>query len=324
MHPILFRIPSPWGEIPIYSYGVMLGLSLIVAWYFIMYVGSKREGLDKELMANCFIVTAIAGIVGSRILYILTNLDDFETPASWFSARTGGLVAYGGFLGGFAGSLAYLRTKRVPILVWSDVVTPALASGLFFTRIGCWLYGCDFGKPLAGDAPGFLKSLGTFPRWDFATDGLACAQEVHGSPAWVQHVRAHDLSDAATASLPVHPTQLYESLAGLVIFGVALLVWRRRKFRGQVTFAVVGLYAIWRFFVEMYRDDPERGFAFGFSTSQLISLALLPVAIAGYVVVQKRFRERGDLVVPESAKAGEKKEAPAAPKKRPAKVKRDR
>lgn len=307
MHPILVQIPTPWGAIPIYSYGVMLGLSLIVAWYFIMYWGHKKEGLDKELMANCFIVTAIVAIVGARLLYILTNLDHFNSFGEWFAFRSGGLVAYGGFLGGFLGSWLYMRSKGVPILAWADIVAPTLGSGLFFTRIGCYLYGCDFGEPLKKTAPGWLKTLGTFPHWQYGATGgpkLLCDQTIDGSPAWSWHVSQYDLPTTASASLPVHPTQLYSSLAGMLLFGIAMLVWRNRKFRGQVILAMTGSYAVWRFIIEYVRDDPQRGEAFGFTTSQLISMALVPVVVLAYLALQKRWREHGDVAIPASALAG--------------------
>ncbi len=305
MYPILFHVPTPWGVIPIYSYGVMLGLSLIAAWYLIMSLGAKKEGLDRELMANCFILTAIAGLLGSRVLYIVTNPSEFSTVTSWFSFRTGGLVAYGGFIGGFLGSYIYLRIKKVPLLAWADVVAPALGLGLMFTRVGCWLYGCDFGTRLGKHAPSWLASLGTFPKWQNLDGGrkLLVGSAMSGSPPWLEHVQKYGLPDTATASFPVHPTQLYAAVAGLAIFGLALYVWKHRTFRGQVLFTVVSAYAVWRFLIEYIRDDPERGFAFGFSTSQLISMVLLPVAVIGYVVVRGLARDRGETPIPSAALA---------------------
>ncbi|MGB9339316.1 MAG: prolipoprotein diacylglyceryl transferase family protein, partial [Polyangiales bacterium] len=82
MHPVLFSIPTPWGAIPIYSYGVMLGSSLLFAWYYIMYMGKKVEGYNRELLASCFTWTAVGAIVGARLLYILTNLDSYDSFAS--------------------------------------------------------------------------------------------------------------------------------------------------------------------------------------------------------------------------------------------------
>ena len=303
MHPILVHIPTPWGAIPIYSYGVMLGTSLLVGWYFIMYAGVKKENFNRELLANTFTVTAIAAIVGSRILYILTNLNEYQTIGQWFQLRRGGLVAYGGFLGGFLGAWVYLRMKKVPLMPWADLVAPTLGSGLMITRIGCYLYGCDFGKPLKDGAPEWLKSAGTFPRWDMSeAPKLACDQAINGSPAYQHHMSQHyELMAGRAESLPVHPTQIYESLAGLVLFLVGVWVLKNRKFRGQVFIVVAALYSVWRFCVEFLRDDPERGALWGFSTSQWIALAILPLAAYAYLALQKRARERGEEPLPTHA-----------------------
>jgi prolipoprotein diacylglyceryltransferase len=158
MHPILFKIPLPhWnlpkflggGELhafPIYAYGVMLGLSLVVGWYISLTM-AKQDGLPRETMANNYVFTAICAIVGARVLYILTNLSEFHSWKDYLAIRSGGLVAYGGFLGGFIGSWIYCNRKGVRLQAWADVAVPSLASGLLFTRIGCYLFGCDFGKP---------------------------------------------------------------------------------------------------------------------------------------------------------------------------------
>ncbi len=97
----------------------------------------------------------------------------------------GGLVAYGGFLGGYIGSWLYLQRHNLRLMPWADVAVPSLASGLLITRIGCYLFGCDFGKRLPDGAPGFLKKLGTFPKWTEGTlDGGL------GSPAYAKHFEA--------------------------------------------------------------------------------------------------------------------------------------
>jgi phosphatidylglycerol:prolipoprotein diacylglycerol transferase len=171
-----------------------------------------------------------------------------------FAMRRGGLVAYGGFLGGLAGSYFFLRRHRIPLLPWADVAVPSLASGLMITRIGCYLFGCDFGQPLKESAPAFLKKLGTFPRWDDGT-----LEHGSGAPAWVQHVKERGLSPTSTASLPVHPTQIYESLVGLLL--LALLLWARKKqkFRGEIFFLFAFSYGVCRYLLEILRDDAERG-----------------------------------------------------------------
>ncbi|MCC6873003.1 MAG: prolipoprotein diacylglyceryl transferase [Sandaracinaceae bacterium] len=267
MHPVLFEL----GSLRVFSYGVMLGVSLIVAWFLIMWL-CKRERFSRDVAATAYIVTAVTALAGSRLLYVVTNPDEFAELGQVLALSTGGLVAYGGFLGGLAGAAIYLGIRRMSLLSWGDMVAPALGTGLGLTRIGCYLFGCDFGARLSDAAPGWLQSLGTFPS---------------GSPAHLHHVATLGLSRAAAESYAVHPTQLYESLAGVALFGVAMTVWRYRKFRGQVLLVVALLYGVWRFGIEYVRDDPERGFAFGFSTSQLISLLIVPVCALLYFVLHR-------------------------------------
>lgn len=269
-------------NLPIYSYGVMLGLSLVVGWYLTLTL-AERDGLPKETMANCYVITALAAILGSRVLYVVTNPDEFKQASDFFALRRGGLVAYGGFLGGYLGSWVYLRMHKIRLMPWADVAVPSLASGLLITRIGCYLFGCDFGKRLSDNAPGFLKKLGTFPHWPQGT-----LEGSEGAPAFARHLDivgryspAGDELMKMGHSYPVHPTQIYESLVGLVL--LVLLLWQRKhqKFRGQIFFLFAFGYGYLRFLIEILRDDSERG-EFGPMMGEhwLISGALLVMGIA--------------------------------------------
>lgn len=245
--------------LPIYSYGAMLGLSLVVGWYLTLTL-AERDGLPKEVMANCYVFTAFAAIAGARLLYVATNLEEFKTATDVFALGKGGFVAYGGFLGGFFGSWGYLSRFKIRLLPWADVAVPSLASGLLITRIGCYLFGCDFGKRLPDSAPAFLKTIGTFPHWASGT-----VAHGDGAPAYLRHLdvfRGTELGATVVrnnASLPVHPTQVYESLVGLALLG--LLLWQRKslKFRGQVFLVFTFAYGTLRFLLEIIRDDAERG-----------------------------------------------------------------
>ena len=319
MHPILFKIPLPhWnlpkflggGELhafPIYAYGVMLGLSLVVGWYISLTL-AKQDGLPRETMANNYVFTAICAIIGSRVLYILTNLEEFHGWRDYLAIRSGGLVAYGGFLGGFLGSWYFCARRKIRLLAWADAAVPSLASGLLFTRIGCFLFGCDFGKKLSdttiacaeatSDAPvagcggvkhfflHLLEKAGTFPEWHYdhklatwlkpGSDEYVAAVRDHkdqilsGSPAWAQHFG--DPTTQSTVrelhhSIPVHPTQIYESVAGLFLLAVLFLARRNIKkrqaagtpfFRGELFVVFTFGYGVLRFLIEIVRDDAER------------------------------------------------------------------
>ncbi len=278
------------APIPIYSYGVMLGLSLVVGWYLTLTL-AKKDGLPQETMANNYVITAVAAIAGSRILYVLTNLSEFDSPIDIFALRRGGLVAYGGFLGGFVGSWWYLRRNKIPLLPWADVAVPSLASGLMITRIGCYLFGCDFGRPLCGveglpgcataeAAPVWLQKLGTFPRWPQGLLHEGNASE--GAPAWSQHMRDKLIDASSTGSLPVHPTQLYESLVGMTLLGVLLFARTKQKFRGQIFLLFTFAYGVARYMLEILRDDKERG-SIPISSGKHVMVALgLAILAAGF------------------------------------------
>jgi phosphatidylglycerol:prolipoprotein diacylglycerol transferase len=280
MHPILFELPTPWGQQPIYAYGVLLGLSLLVGWQITLLLG-KQADINPAILGDSYLTAAICGVVGARSLYILTHRDEFSSLAQWFDLRSGGLIAYGGMLGGFAGAALHSRIKHLSLLDIADCAAPAIAVGLFLTRIGCYLYGCDFGTRLSEGAPAWLARLGTFPHWSEQDSGL------RGSPAFLHHVDAYGLPREAMYSLPVHPTQLYEALLALGLAVLCLWRFQRRAFLGQILLILCMSYGSARFLLEYLRDDPERGEALGFSIAQLISLCLVPIAAIAYTLLRK-------------------------------------
>jgi phosphatidylglycerol:prolipoprotein diacylglycerol transferase len=265
MRPVLFHITP---HIPIYSYGVMLGLSLVVGWYITLGL-CERDGMDRDLMGRCYVWTAVSAVAGSRILYVLTNLDRFDNFIDIFKVNQGGLVAYGGFLGGFFGSLVFCRIKKIRLLAWADCAVPSLCSGLMITRLGCLMYGCDFGKP-----------------WN----GAWAIHFPEGSPAYNQQRIQGLLEPHATQSLAVHPTQLYESLNGLILLALLFLVRRYRKFSGEMFVAFTMGYGVLRFIVEDLRADAQRGNIGPLSTSQFIGVTTFALGAACLAWLYARYR----------------------------------
>jgi phosphatidylglycerol:prolipoprotein diacylglycerol transferase len=291
MHPVLFELPTPWGPQPIYSYGVMLGVSLIVGWQVMMALG-KRAGVPGNVLADLYLTAAVTGLIGARALYVWTHPDEFSSVGQWFDLRGGGLVAYGALIGGFVGAAVHARIAKVSLLRVGDAATPAITLGLFFTRLGCYLYGCDFGTRLSASSPAWLARLGRFPHWDEAQHGL------RGSPAFLHHVNAYGLARDADFSFPVHPVQLYEGALGLALAVLAFRLYRRRQFDGQLFLGFTVVYGVMRFVLDYIRDDPERGDIVGFSISQFMSLLLVPLAAIGYSVLRKRARETTPSIAP--------------------------
>ncbi|HVJ21107.1 MAG TPA: prolipoprotein diacylglyceryl transferase family protein [Polyangiaceae bacterium] len=274
------------GPLPIMSYGALLAASLAAGWILTLRL-AERAGMARDVAAHAYVVTAIAGLVGARLLYVVTNPGEFQSLAEIVALSSGGLTAYGGFLGGFAGAWWSLRRLGAPFLLWADAAVPSVALGLALTRVGCYLHGCDFGRPLSEQNASLLRKLGTFPRW---ADGVLAGS---GSPAWVDHVLRKGLSPAAPSSLPVHPTQLYEALVGVGLFALSLFWFPRRRFAGELFLIVVFAYGGARFMLELFRDDAERGL-FGPALPGLLWVALgLLVAGASVVVLGLSRSRRG-------------------------------
>jgi len=269
LHPIIIKIPVPFiGQVPIYSYGVMLGLSFIGGWYLAIRF-AERDGLDSEKMKKCYVQTAFCAVIGARLLYFIANPAKMSSPWDFFKVNEGGLVAYGGFLGGLLGSVAFCWANKVRLLAWADCAVPSLGLGLACTRIGCFLYGCDFGAPTqVAWAVRFPREA---PAWDRQLDlGLITASDAH--------------------SLGVHPTQLYESAFGLVLLGLTLAVRRYRRFSGEVFLFFFAAYGVVRSYFETLRADTQRGGIGPVTTSQIIGLSSLALAIAAYVVLYRRWK----------------------------------
>jgi phosphatidylglycerol:prolipoprotein diacylglycerol transferase len=268
-----------WDPVPIYSYGVMLGLSLIAGWYLAIKLATD-EGLPREQIASCYMWTAVMAVIASRLLYVITNWSDFEGHlVDIVKVNKGGLVAYGGFLGGFFASWAYCVKHKIPILKWADNAVPSISLGLAMTRIGCFLYGCDFGArtnlPWAVRFPGPSR---------FAA---------YGSPAYELHLRKYDLPPGATASFPVHPTQLYETLLGLSLVVACLIVRKYRKIDGYVFLTFIWGYGVVRFLLEFIRDDEQRGGYGQMSTSQIIAVVTSLAGIGLFIYLRDRARRSG-------------------------------
>jgi phosphatidylglycerol:prolipoprotein diacylglycerol transferase len=263
------------GPMPLYGFGVLFCAALLAGWVLSQRL-AHLQGLSGDVIARCYFTTAVSGLAGARVLYVLTNLRDFHSLADVLAFRSGGLVFYGGVLGGFLGSLVSLRRSGVPWLAWADVAAPCLALGSMLGRVGCYLAGCDYGVRLGPNAPRFLVRLGTFPHWP---DGVA--GPFAGSPAWVDQVLYRNLPLDSATSLPVHPTQLYESVLAGALFAALLGLLPRRRFRGEVFLAFVAGYGALRFLLETVRDDPERGL-YGPSgpPALLWSLGFLVLAVA--------------------------------------------
>jgi phosphatidylglycerol:prolipoprotein diacylglycerol transferase len=263
------------GPFAVYSFGALLSCAMLAGW--VSTVRSSRiEGLPARATTNACLGATVAGFFGARLLYVLTNLKDFRSWGEVVALQNGGLTFYGGAVAGTLGAYWILRRHRLPFFAWADAAAPGIALSMCIGRFGCYLAGCDYGTPLSVRAPSWIKRLGTFPRWPDDVAGSAA-----GSPAWVEHVLSGRVPLTAKASLPVHPTELYEAAASLLFFAGLIALRPLRRFRGQSFVMLVLAYGFTRFVLEGLRGDPERGQWGPLSVSQwMAAVFAIPLVIA--------------------------------------------
>ncbi len=213
MHPVLFRI----GGFPVYSYGAMLFVAL-VAGVFVAGREFTRKGLDRAPLYTLVAVIAIAGLVGSRVFFVLGHLSEFSGRwSAVFDINTVGLVYYGGLVFAFPAALLTVKWLKIPSETAAAAAGLALPLSLGIARIGCFLNGCCGGKPTG------LPWAVTFP-------GTAAG---------------------------VHPTQLYEALLDLALFAFLLLVGTRMLEGWDLLLASLAGYSLIRFFMEFFRQHSD-------------------------------------------------------------------
>jgi len=294
MHPYLLRVPLPWGgELKIASYGVAIVCGFLLALY-IAQRRARRVGIDPYDIFDAAVAGLIGGVVGARVLHVLYEWPYFRAhPLEVIRIDKGGLVFYGGVIGGSCALLFVLVRRKVPLLRALDVVASVVPLGHAFGRIGCFLNGCCFGRET-----GCLFGL-RFPR--FLAPGNVDnplynvgGQHITGSLPFLHQLQQHPELRTAAWSYPLHPTQLYAVAYNLLIFAV-LSYWFPRRWReGEVGGLYLVLYGTARFVNEFFRVEPK--VVLGLTVAQAMSV--LAVAFGAFLVARARRRQRQPLPAP--------------------------
>ena len=289
MHPILFQL---WGY-PLHLYSLMISAGCLVGlWLAVRH--AEKVGINRYIMLDLCWWLILGGYLGARVVFMVVNWEhhwypcfDYEYYNQLYPEHalqeaqclpliavwSGGLVFYGAFLGGMVVLLWFTHKHKLKLLPIADVIMPAFAIGQFFGRMGCLAAGCCWGKV-------------TDLSW-----GIIFSNR---SMVFRQHLQQGLLTHDASHALPVHPTQLYDSLYGLGLFVVLTWIRRRKRYHGQVFIWWLFLYPMMRSLVELFRGDADRGFMFRviyeplnqflglpagsstfLSTSQFISLSIM-------------------------------------------------
>ncbi len=265
MYPKLISI----GSFYIPTYGVLVALGFLAGLAVALRLG-RRAGLNPDKIANLAVYCAIAGIVGAKLFMFLFDLGDYiRDPGQIFSLET--LQAAGVFHGGFIVALLvaifYMHRQHLPAFKTMDAFAPGIVLGQSIGRLGCFAAGCCWGREC------------TLP--------------------WGVRFRS-DFAAPVPLNVNLHPVQLYESAADLLIF----FFLYRRAVRGHRPGEIIGLYlvlySIARFIIEFYRVH-EQALVGPFSLTQWIALALLVLGIG--ILLNRRQSPQAIATKPQALRA---------------------
>ena len=261
MHPFLFEL----GRFRLPTYGVVSLCALLIAILLIRRY-ARIEGLDPGRTSEAIVLTIAVSFFGARLFELVLNWDRyFGHPGGWKLL----LFSTGGFLGGLITAIPFgmywFRRTGVPVLVGLDILalTGGIAEGV--GRWGCFFSGCCWGTPTR------LPWAVTFPE---------VGRRLH----------------AGLPDVPIHPTQIYMSLNALLILGVLVVMYRRKRFHGRIIAVYVILYAVTRFLIEFVRGDGDRGSILGgrLGPAQAMAIVLAVLGVAGLLFLSRRHHRSGE------------------------------
>jgi phosphatidylglycerol:prolipoprotein diacylglycerol transferase len=250
--PTLFQ----WGGFSLQAYGLFVAMGFLTGLGLALQE-ARRQGIPGERILDLALVVLLSALIGSRLLYALFHFRTYvQDPWAFFKVWEGGLVFFGGLIAALAVGFWYVRRAGLPLWQTADVVAPSVAVGQVFGRLGCLAAGCCFGRP--ADLPWAITF--TQPQ------------------------------SLAPLGVPLHPTQLYEALAALILFGFLLFLRRNPRFPGQV----MVVYLFWsgasRFFIEAFRGDYGANLIgeTWSPTRYLSALLVIFSLILGFYLIKKR------------------------------------
>lgn len=250
------------------SYTVMILIGVFVCGALVCHEAKRRKQDDNDYIIF-LLICAVGVLVGGHMLYAVTKFggivefitnfnnyaSDFDNFIENMAYIFGGSVFYGGLLGGMAAGIIYGKAKKLDLNEYSDICAPIVPLFHFFGRIGCFLGGCCYG----------IESSFGFT--------------VHNNPL-----------NPSINDVQRFPVQLLEASLNLILFFVLFYLLRKNKLKGILFAAYLIMYSVIRFFDEFLRGDTYRGFIFGLSTSQFISILVFAGAIA-YIIYTKKFKK---------------------------------
>lgn len=265
MKQVLFRIPGL--GVTVYGFTSLLVVAISAGW---VLAGrrSRRERLDPDVVYGMAPWLVIGGLVGARLFYVAEYWGERVTTAGEaLRVWDGGLVFYGGVLGATAAFFLYRAVRAFPVLATLDALAPAVALGVALGRVGCFLNGSGYGKVCRPPWPAVRFPAGSWP--------------------WAAERARMLIPRDAPYTLPLHPTQLYSALSGLLLFALVSAYFPVRRRDGEVMALLTIAYPVGHFVVDFLRDD-EATFGSGLTIGQVASLALFAAGLTFWSRLSRR------------------------------------
>jgi len=271
MFPFLIR----HGQFVIPTFPVMLMLASLSAVFYAYYKAPKKN-LSQNIVLDLGIVGTVAGVVGARLFHVLwmSPKKYWDDPVQIFHFWQGGFVSFGAIILIGLSFFIYLKIRKVDLWKYMDLMAFGFPLVVFFVRLGCLGAGCCYGKP---------------------TD-------------FFLHLTFHDpAGDAGRRfpGVPLHASQVYGMLNGLLLFAILNWIDRRKNFDGQIISSFLILYGVTRGLQEFLRGDVIRGLYFGgtVSTGQILSLVSIIFGIFLYRFLSRRTHQGASHVpIPDPAR----------------------
>jgi phosphatidylglycerol:prolipoprotein diacylglycerol transferase len=239
----------------LHTYGVLVAITFLAGVWMCGRL-AKTAGLNPESVTNLGIYSALAAMAGAKVMMLIVDPESRSNLFSFATLQAGG-VFYGGLIAALLVAWWYMRKTKLPVLATADVFAPAIALGHGIGRIGCFSAGCCWGARC--DLPWAV----TFRN--------PTAKALTGVPL----------------NQPLHPTQLYESIAEFAIFAILYRLFHKPHGKGTIIALYLMLYGTVRFVVEFFRFH-EQGNQWGpFDTSQVISLCLVALGASRFILGRK-------------------------------------
>ena len=258
MHPILFKI----GDFPIGTYGLLLALGFIAGLFLARHLG-KRDALEPDAMTDIAMSSLLGGILGAKSLMVIVDMIHGAPLSSVFTLATlrAGGVVHGGVTLGLITFFWRIKKLKLPLRPTLDALMTGVALGQAIGRWGCFFAGCCYGNAC------------TSP-WAVTFTNSAAA-DFSGTPL----------------DTPLHPVQIYNSLANFAVMALLLIIGRKRRFKGQVAACYFILEGVGRTITELWRGDLDRGVWLGLSwlsTGRLTGLLFVIIGVTLWIWFQKQ------------------------------------